>query len=47
MHTITLSDDELMLLEIALEHALESLRDHPDEEETFDAVCQLLEKVQA
>ena len=45
MHTITLTDDELMLLEMCLVDTMDRLMDNPEEEETYDAVSQLLDKV--
>ena len=44
MHTITLTDDQMMLLEMCLVDTLDRLRD-TDEEETYEAVDQLLETI--
>ena len=45
MHTITLTEEQMMLLEMCLVDTMERLMDNPEEEETYDAVSQLLEKV--
>lgn len=45
MHTITLTEEEMMLLEMCLVDTMDRLMDNPEEEETYDAVSQLLEKV--
>ena len=47
MHTITLTEEEMMLLEMCLVDTLDRLRDSPDEEETFVSVNQLLETITA
>jgi len=47
MHTITLTEEEMMLLEMCLVDTLDRLRDAPDEEETFVSVNQLLETITA
>ena len=45
MHTITLTEEEMMLLEMCLVDTMDRLMDNPEEEETYDAVSQLLDKV--
>ena len=45
MHTITLTEEQMMLLEMCLVDTMDRLMDNPEEEETYDAVSQLLEKV--
>ena len=47
MYTITLTEEEMMLLEMCLVDTMERLMDSPDDEETYDAVSQLLDKVTA
>jgi hypothetical protein len=46
MYTITLTEEEMMLLEMSLVDVLERLRD-TDDEETYEAVSALMEKVTA
>ena len=47
MHTITLTEEQMMLLEMCLVDTMERLMDNPEEEETYDAVSELLETIQA
>ena len=47
MHTITLTEEQMMLLEMCLVDTMDRLMDNPEEEETYDAVSELLETIQA
>ena len=47
MHTITLTEEQMMLLEMCLVDTMDRLMDNPEEEETYDAVSALLETIQA
>ena len=46
MHTITLTEEQMMLLEMCLVDTMDRLMDNPEEEETYDAVSELLETIQ-